>query len=121
MKKLILAIGIVILFTTCKKDKKTDVCKTNNPLKELSWLAAIKDSLATNCGTCGNSIYKAKYKNQVVFFTSVGSLASSIICDYVFSAMLFNCEGVVIKKFDQSNVNEFDTQVIEKSILYSCP
>ncbi len=112
----------VLVSYSCKEDqdKTTDmkpdtICEVNNPLTQLNWLALLKEQLDGNC-VCEQSIFQAKYQNQVVFYSEI----TDPVCDYIFNVSIFNCQGQVVKNYDYDQFEEFNKEVIDRSKIYSC-
>jgi hypothetical protein len=120
-KSLILA-SLALLISCESKDlgcadSHAENCGLSDPLTELAWLGDWKTQADADCNeVCRTSIVRGKYKGQVVFFTSIGGP----LCDTFFEAELFDCCGESLKYYDFNDFQEFDAEVTDRTILYTC-
>jgi hypothetical protein len=110
---------IVMLLLSCRKDGETHYrsnCGVQHPLTELDWLA----NLAQPCEETeqiGFVIYQAIYNDeQTVFFRSIVCAA----CDVVFKVTLLDCEGKVIKTYEEGDQNSFEAEVNSVETIFNC-
>lgn len=113
--KILLFVITSILLLNCSKEEKvtTKACNSDNPMEEIGWLKAIKDSLA-DC-PCRISVIQATYLHKQVFYVAL----SDPLCDGVFYPELLDCNGKTVKQFTQENIEDFN-QVTVDTVLYSC-
>jgi hypothetical protein len=116
MMKIIPFVITFILLVNCSKYEKMTVnaCNTDNPMENIDWLKAMKDSL-TNC-SCQISIVQGTYRNQTVFYLAL----TDPLCNGVFIPTLLNCNGQAVKKFTQADIKDFYHQVTMDTVLYNC-
>jgi hypothetical protein len=117
MKKFFVILTLGILFMGCAKDateETTNACNSSNPIEEVGWLKAMKNSL-TNC-SCEMSIIQGTYNNQTVFFIAL----TDELCDGIDMPTLFNCEGKVVRTFNETDYREFYDKVTRDKVLYRC-
>jgi hypothetical protein len=116
MKKLCFFIVMFFLLVQCGKDDKetANACNTDNPMETIDWLKAMKDSL-TNC-SCQISIVQGTYRNHPVFYLAL----TDPLCDGVLIPTLVDCNGKVVKKYNETDIEDFYHQVSIDTVLYSC-
>jgi len=115
MKKLLYALVIAISLSSC--DNKEDTirhCDYSDPLEDLEWLKEFKETL-TDCDI-QISIFQASYNKQTVFF----SMITDPLVNSVFGAILWNCEGDVVRSFDYDESEKFQELVTDMVVLYRC-
>jgi hypothetical protein len=99
------------LMGSCAYDEHpgANVCTHSGPIEEIPWVAALKNSIQTNCA-CATSIIRGTYDNQTVIYV----LENDPLCDGIKTTPTFyNCEGQKIRSFTDSKA-EVD------SVLYNC-
>jgi hypothetical protein len=116
MKQLLLILVMPFVLISCgnateEKEVKTEACTFQDPVKELSWLNDVKNSLSRNYQV---SIFQAVYQNQTVFYTRITDPAYNT----VFSISLCNCEGKIIKSYTQNDQIQFTKEVTGAKVLY---
>ena len=111
MKKLSLALILLLIVISCRKDNNTCGCK--DPLTDLSWLSELKNSI-TNC-TCEVSIFQATYKKETVFYT----IMSDPLCNSNANIAIADCKGTILKIYT-SAAGEFSDEVSDRKLLYKC-
>ncbi|MGI4021268.1 MAG: hypothetical protein ACRYFA_07160 [Janthinobacterium lividum] len=85
MKKLLLALLLLCLFCTCKKDPYANICGGKNPIENLPWLKAEIDTLQKS--NYQYIIKRGIYQNKTIF-------SESIICALCNSIILYyDCDG----------------------------
>lgn len=119
MKKLIIVVNLLALFSGCKRDTITsqNACTAAKPLEEVTWLKTTKDGL--KCTTVYYySIVKAIYRGQTVFYVHF----SCPTCDYVFRATLLDCLGKEVRTFSNTlaEMQAFENEVTNRQVLYAC-
>jgi|WetSurMetagenome_2_1015567.scaffolds.fasta_scaffold05535_5 hypothetical protein len=87
---------------TCRE---IPVCDVNDPLTELSWLAALKDELSTSDYPV--AFVKAMYKKKIVFYYEYVCPS----CNFVFDVTLYNCNGQVVRTYDRDDQEKFYNEV----------
>ena len=117
---LILSLAVLISCESkdlgCSNSRKAN-CGVSDPLTEIVWLGDWKNQADAECDeVCRTSIVRGKYKGQVVFFTSIGGP----LCDTFFQAEILNCCGEALKNYGSNDFQEFDAEVSERTILYTC-
>lgn len=110
--KIFIAFVLIIIFS-CQKETQ-NACKSSNPIDDVTWIKAIKNSL-TNC-TCEISIIEGTYDNKTIFYTQL----TDPVCNGIFSATLFDCNGKVVRIFKQSDYDDFFNLVTRNKVLYRC-
>jgi hypothetical protein len=116
MKKICILVILSALLVNCSKDEKvtSNACNTDNPMENIDWLKAMKDSL-TNC-SCQISIVQGTYRNHPVFYLAL----TDPLCDGVLIPTLVDCNGKVVKKYNETDIEDFYHQVSIDTVLYSC-
>jgi hypothetical protein len=116
MRKLCFLIIIFLLPVQCSKNVKVteNACNTDNPLENIDWLKAMKDSL-TNC-SCQISIVQGTYRNHPVFYLAL----TDPLCDGILIPTLLDCNGKVVKQYTEADINDFYYQVSIDTVLYRC-
>ncbi|WP_320052180.1 hypothetical protein [uncultured Acetobacteroides sp.] len=116
MKKFLVLFILAFLFMGCAKNAivTTNACNSANPIEEVDWLKAMKNSL-TNC-SCEMSIIQGTYNNQTVFFTMI----TDPLCNSVNMPTLYSCEGKVVRVFNETDYREFNDKVTTVKVLYRC-
>lgn len=119
MKKLLVVVHLLVLFSGCKKDTvaSQNACTAAKPLEEVSWLKTTKDGLKCT-SIVQYLIVKAMYQNQTVFYIQ----PVCPMCDIVFHITILNCEGKEIRTFTSSlaEMQAFDDEVKSRQVLYAC-
>lgn len=116
MKKLSLILLVLFFAVSCGKDDDSNksACNYTNPIEELSWLKAIKNSM-TNC-SCEMSILQATYNQQTVFYVSM----TDPLCDGLQTTILLNCEGKIVEVIQPEKFQEFLSKITSIRNLYRC-
>ncbi len=116
MMKIFLFVVTSILLVNCSKDEKVteNACNTDNPIDNISWLIAMKDSL-TNCA-CQVSIVQGIYHNQPVFYLAL----TDPVCNGIVIPTLLDCNGKAVRKYTEADIEDFYHQVTIDTILYNC-
>lgn len=91
MNKIIVLL-FILLFIGCNEDEK-EVCYTNDPLEEISWLSDIRDSFDKDMGLQRQRIIMYKYHGEYVFLIDDCYQCPDAL------AFVFDCEGKVICEF----------------------
>ena len=113
--KIIFIVIIAFFLLNCKKEKRNE-CNVNDPLTELSWMKELKKQVDDNCNSCEVFIIQAIYDDRTVYYTSV----TDPLCNSIFGVALLNCDGQLIKNYNDANKDDFYSQVSDRKKLYSC-
>lgn len=100
MKKLLLALLLLVLFCTCKKDNYANLCGGSNPIKNLSWL---KVNIANRDSNLLN-ITRGAYNGQTYYFFNL-YCCTACSC---FPGPVYNCDGNIIR-FSGNQYQEIQT------------
>ncbi|RXQ88131.1 hypothetical protein EO244_15455 [Ancylomarina salipaludis] len=115
MRKLIFILFILIGLSCCNnKDETLLTCEFSDPLEDLTWLKEYKESLK-DCNI-QISIFQATYKNQTVFYSAI----TDPLVNSIFKVLIWDCEGKVIKVFDNDERENFSNSVTKRVVLYRC-
>jgi hypothetical protein len=108
----------MVLLISCKKDKESNeitACNVHDPLRDLPWLAALKQPCEENA-ICSVSIFQGIYNGETVFYTFL----SGPLCDPAFYVALLDCNGATIKEYYWDNYPQFEQEVDSVKTIYSC-
>ena len=116
MKAWLFILIIPFVFTTCSKVEKDtqNACNSSNPLEDVTWLKTIKNTL-TNC-SCELSIIQGTYNNKTVYFVAL----TDALCDGISMPTLYDCNGKVVRVFNETDYQDFYNLVTRDKVLYRC-
>lgn len=105
----------LILVTGCEEIVDPN-CDTMDPLNELEWIAEMTHQVDESCNSIHVSLFQATYKRRTVFYVQITDPQASV----AFYAELYNCGGDLIRKFENSEQEEFYDKVTNRKVIYSC-
>ena len=116
MKSKLLIVLTILLIVACSKSENgtKNACNSANPLEDVSWLKAIKNTL-TKCD-CEISIIQGIYNGQTVFYTAM----TDPLCNGINTPTLLDCEGKIVRTFTEADNQDYLTQVTAVKVLYRC-
>jgi hypothetical protein len=115
MKRIVLVLVVIIGFMACNKDEK------NTSLKHFSvendeWFINLKTACSDDA-VCKTYIIQALYNNDTVYYSSL----TGALCDPVFSAILLNSDGEVVKEYNGSeDLTAYNSEVTYLATVYKC-
>ena len=107
---------ILSCFVIGCEDDNDLTCGYIDPINEIEWLAEPKGIVDESCNSVILSLFQGKCKRKTVFYIRITDPRVSA----EFSATLHNCEEEIIKKLDNSEMQDFLDKVKDRHVIYSC-
>lgn len=112
--KRIFYILLVTFALSCGKEEKIEICNTDKPLEQISWLKSIVQSIMDN-GSPSEVVVFVYKGNDVILINPCMGCADGL-------TTVYDCNGNEICKFGGiagfNTCPDFDQTAIEKTVLY---